>query len=192
MPDGGTRLHIVPPAWDRSRTTLVLNLSATATIAGGRGPLALPRVRPVGARVADELWMAWTEPGMTLRPSAARGLAWIRSKLLAGSVGGAAVPSGFRESLAWRWIAADAEGRVDRDRVETTPIGTVDLTAMVDPGRLRLNARIVVDAGDEPLRSLVIGATEPSDWTFQDEASSTSRTTRPATSGRWSRPSCGT
>ncbi len=55
LPEGGSRVHVSPP-WDAlTERSLVLNVSVISTIAGGRGPLSLPRVKPVGARVSDEV-----------------------------------------------------------------------------------------------------------------------------------------
>ena len=175
LPDGGIRLHLVPPSLDRSRKSLILTVSATATTAGGRGPLALPRVRPVGVRISDELWLAWTEPGLTVRPTIARGLAWIDPKLVTESfTAGPAVSPGDRESLAWRWIADDADARIDRDRVESTPAGDVLLSATIDPDTQRLEARFTVHSEDEPLRSLAVALSEPVPgpgiWTFTEDA----------------------
>ncbi|MGE5754896.1 MAG: hypothetical protein ACM35G_04145, partial [Planctomycetaceae bacterium] len=170
-PDGGARVHVLPPSGDLARRSLVLNVAATATIAGGRGPLALPRVRPVGVRVADELWLAWTEPNLALQPTLARGLAWIDPRLAARPMGRA--PTGLREALAWRWTADDAEGRVDRQRIEIEPSGAVSLTATVDRGRLRLDGRVAVQAGGAAITTIPLGANEPIDpaeWRFHDAA----------------------
>ncbi len=78
---GGVRVHVVPPAGAPDRGLPILTVEAPATVAGGRGPLALPRVRPVGVRIADELWVALTDPSLSLRPTAAKGLAWIDPRL---------------------------------------------------------------------------------------------------------------
>lgn len=161
-PDGSTRLHISPPTGDLPGGRVVVKVWATASVAGGRGPLALPRVRPVGARVADEVWVARAEPGVSLQPTRARGLAWIdpaeagTSPPLRGDE-----PEGLRPVLAWRWTDGDGEARVERGRAGVEPRGAVEMVATVAPTRLAVTARVVVQANDEPIRTVVLGLSEP-------------------------------
>ncbi len=173
-PDGAVRIHVVPSAAQLARASVVLNVSAVARIAGGRGPLQLPRVRPLGVRTVDEIWLAWADPTLTLRPTLARGLAWIDPKVVtSASAPDPTIPSELRETLAWRWIDAAGEARVDRERLGSVPSGSVQLEAMLDPHRIRLNGRITVNAAGEPVRSLAIGLTEPvaapERWRFTDD-----------------------
>ncbi|MDR3636567.1 MAG: hypothetical protein P4L84_22385 [Isosphaeraceae bacterium] len=183
LPDGGVRVHAVPSSVQLARPSVVLNVSAVARIAGGRGPLSLPRVRPVGARVSDELWVARVGPGLTLRPSSARGLAWVDPKVVAPAAAEKGAATELSDGLAWRWIADDAEGRVDRERVGTDPSGTVHLQVRINPHRIRLDGRLDVDAGDDPLRTLAVGLTEPlgavDRWHFMDEATGLEVPARP-------------
>lgn len=185
LPDGGVRVHVVPSSVQVTRPSLVVNLSAVARIAGGRGPLSLPRVRPVGARVADEVWLARVGPGLTLRPASARGLAWVDPKLVASATGGPerGVPSDMTESLAWRWIAADAEARVDRERVGASPSAMSHVQVRLDPHRIQFEGRLEVEAGEEPLRAVAVGLTEPlgepGRWRFTDEANGLEIPARP-------------
>jgi len=168
--DGGSRVRVVTPPGDWAGRSLVLNVTATSSAAGGRGPLALPRVRPVGARVVDEVWSARVDPGFGLRPTRARGLAWLDPA--AHAVPGPAADE-TRPAIAWRWTADDAEGRVDRERSDADRRGSVGLTATVAPDRLVIDARVVVVSRDETVRSLTLGLTEsvadPNAWRFLDE-----------------------
>jgi hypothetical protein len=199
LSSGGVRVHIVPPAGLPDRGPLLLTVEATATIAGGRGPLALPRVQPVGARIADELWVAWTEPSLTLRPTAARGLAWIDPRLVTGPPGGTGAASataaaavatavnpaegGLRGTLAWRWIAPQAEAQVDRQRIDIEASGTVDLRARVDRTRMKYDGQIVFQAGEDAIAALAIATTGPwpdaETWHFEDEATGLELQQRP-------------
>jgi hypothetical protein len=179
-PDGGARVRVSPPTGDLARRPLVLNIAATATIAGGRGPIALPRVRPVGVRLADELWLARIEPSLALHPTVARGLAWIEPRLAAGSM--PRPSTGERDALAWRWIAERAEGRVDRERIEAEPSGAIDLRAVLNLGRLRIDGRITIQAGSESIATIPLTATEPldpSEWQILDRATGLKLTRRP-------------
>jgi|GEM_PF-1275651 len=174
-PDGAVRLHVTPPSGDLPGGALAVNVWASATVAGGRGPLALPRVRPVGTRVADEVWVARTEPGMTLQPTRARGLAWIDpTSVPAGALKAEADAESLRPALAWRWTADDGEARVERGWAEPAPHGTVELVATVRPARLSVHARVVVLSRGEPVRSVVLGLSDPVDdpdgWRVTDEA----------------------
>jgi hypothetical protein len=179
-PDGGDRLHVSPPSGDLAHRPLVLNIAATATIAGGRGPLTLPRVRPLGVRVSDELWVARIEPILTLQPTHAHGLAWINPRLVDGPAGEAS--NGQRDTLAWRWIADTAEGRVDRERIEADPGAAIDLRAVIDHTRLRLDGRIAIQAEGEPIATIPLTASEPIDrgeWQAIDRATGQKLTRRP-------------
>lgn len=174
--DGTVRVHVTPPSGDFMRNALVLNLAATAAIAGGRGPIMLPRVRPVGARVVDERWLAWTESGVTLQPVMARGLAWIDPALVIGPTAERPeAPGGLREALAWHWIADEGEARVERGRVRSDPTGKIHLHATVDRDRLGLEWTIAVDVGERRVRSVVLGLAEPiagaRRWRFTDASS---------------------
>ena len=166
---GGIRVHVVLPSADRPDRTMVLDVSATSSVAGGRGPLALPRMRPVDARVSDEVWTAQGEQGVVLTPTQAKGLTWLDPQVvLPSSVSGRDSPT-----LAWRWTADDASARVDRERPGTAPGAAVQLIATVSPERLELTARIGINVGDEPIKTLAIGlsppSSDPNGWRLLDE-----------------------
>lgn len=189
LPGGGVRVHVAPPSGDFARSSLTLNVTATASIAGGRGSILLPRVRPVGGQVVDERWLAWTESGVTLHTESARGLAWIDPSLVIGpATRRLESPAGLREALAWRWISEQAEARVERDRAPSEPSGSVDLLAIVERDRLRLDWKISVDAGEEPLRSIPLAVAEPmadlGRWRFTDEATDLELPRRPLSAAR--------
>jgi hypothetical protein len=175
LPSGGTRLHVALPAASLSQQELALVLAANSTIPGGRGPLELPRVRPVGARIVDEAWVAYVDSGTMIQPTSARGLAWIDP----GEVPGLLVPRGsgsdLREALAWRWIADSALARVDRERIEQEPRASIRVTARVDPhgDRLSLDGRLIVSSGAESLDSIPFWINLPGgsleSWHFADD-----------------------
>jgi len=175
LPGGEVRVHVLPPSGDFSRTDLVLVLAATATFPGGRGPMSLPRVRPVGVRVSDERWVAKTEAGLTLQPTAARGLAWIDPRLVIGTSEREKSASSLREALAWRWISERGEARVERERVEAEATGSVVLVANLTRERLGLDWTIRVPRPQDSLRSVVLAVSDPvapmQAWRFTEEAS---------------------
>ena len=120
-PGGGTRVVVTLP-------TSVDDPSAPRVVVGARhdgvGPIDLPRLRPVGARVAEELWTARPEAGLNLRPIAAEGLAWVDTEPVGG--------------LAWRWTSADGSARVER-RLLAPPAAARGLSlAAVGPSAARL------------------------------------------------------
>ena len=178
LPSGGMRVHVKPPSGEWTDRPLVLKLSATAAIAGGRGPLSLPRVRPVGARVSDEVWVALAESGLTLLPRRGRGLAWIDPSVVTASFSTLALKTPSAEpattpALAWRWTSDDAEARVERDRAEQSPWGAIEEVATIEPGRLTIKAHVAI-SGAEPIRTLALGLSEhvvdPETWRIIDEA----------------------
>jgi hypothetical protein len=167
LPGGGVRVRVASPSGEWTDRSLSLVVTATAAVAGGRGHLALPRVRPVGVSVLDEVWVARAESGVTLLPTRVRGLAWIDPPAVSPPAGTQGIV------LAWRWTADDAEAWVERERAEVSPRGAVDLVASVSSSRLALDARVSVDVRDEPVRTLAIGLSEPvpepEAWRFVEE-----------------------
>ncbi len=141
-----------------------------------RGPLQLPRVRPVDTRIADEAWLAWVDQGTIIQPRQARGLVWIDPGGLAGFTSAPGPGSNLREALAWRWIAELGTAQLDRERIEQEPGATIRATARVDPAgrRLMVDGSLVVDAGALSLDSIPIWIGQPASaiagWRFNDES----------------------
>ena len=146
---GVTRIQVAVPAAAMARKELTLELGANSTIPGGHGPLELPRVRPVGTRIADDVWLAWVASGTMIRPSQARGLAWIDPKDDFNGTISPTSASELRQALAWRWISDDGSARIDRERVDQEPRASIWSNARFDPsGRLLLlDGRIEVSGG---------------------------------------------
>ena len=89
-----------------------MTVGASSTVVGrARGPLQLPRVRPVRTPILDEAWVAWVDPGTMIQPTLARGLAWIDPNEVPGLVAPRGAGAELREALAWRWIAENADAR---------------------------------------------------------------------------------
>ncbi len=102
----------------------------------------------------DEAWIAWADQGTMIQPTRARGLAWIDPREVPGLAGPTAAGSDGREALAWRWIAKQADARVDRQRIEQQPGASIRFHARIDAtgSRLVLDGRILVYAGAHALR----------------------------------------
>ena len=110
LADGSTRLRVLLPGREKSQESRPLVIGATSTARGGRGPLVLPRVRPVGVPVADEVWVAMVDRTMNLTPTVARGLVWIDPYRVEGLVGPAPLrASDPRPALA---LALECGGRL--------------------------------------------------------------------------------
>lgn len=174
---GGVRVRVPFPTGDWGSRAVALRVAATADIAGGRGPLALPRVRPVSGLVSDEVWVARTEPGISLQPRDVSGLAWIDPAVIPelpdpSTTRPAAAAEPWRPSLAWRWLTEPARANVERERTEPGTVASVQTTAVVSPDRVRLEARVEVDVRDQPIRSIVVGLSArqpaPEGWHFFD------------------------
>ncbi len=94
-------------------------------------------------------------------------------------------PAALHQALAWRWTSDRAEAQVARERVEADPAGSVHLTAaVVGRDALRLDWRIAVEAGAEPIRSIAVAldetdGAEADDWHFRDETTGLELARRP-------------
>lgn len=164
LPGGRARVIAPFPSQVMADTPIVMALSASSAIAGGRGPMALPRVRPIGARMVDEVWTSRVEPGLTLRPTTARGLAWIAPDRADVDVGESAAPGEeSRPTLAWRWTGEDAEARVERERAEVSGQGLVSTVASLTADHFHLDSRISLTAREEASRAMAFSLSEPID-----------------------------
>ena len=181
LPSGITRLHVALPTTTLIQHELVLEVSAISTVPGGRVPLDLPRVRPVGSRIVDEAWLAWVDKDTMIQPTVARGLAWIDPDEVSGLLTPRGPDSDLREALAWRWTADRAAGRVDRRRIRQEPSAAIRIHAQVDrTGRLlTLDGSLRVTAGARSLESIPIWVSQPEggleSWSFRDEVGSVAR-----------------
>ncbi|MEO6810258.1 MAG: hypothetical protein ABI353_14175 [Isosphaeraceae bacterium] len=156
---GGTRLFAhVPPSIDPTLDP-TLTLTATAVGPGQFGPRDLPRIRPVGVRIADEVWVARVDSGTVVRPTSARGLAWLDPSSLATDWAGAAT-LGLGQALAWRWIEADAEGRIQWSQPPATSTGETQVVAVVGPERLQADWLITLHRPEGDERTLAVLASE--------------------------------
>jgi hypothetical protein len=183
QPEGSVRVHTDLGSLDPARKEIVLELDATATIAGGRGETILPRVRPVGVRVNDETWVAWTESGVTLRPISAHGLAWIDPRLIPDApILESRTAAEAQRALAWRWTADVAHAQVERERVEPPPSASVHTHVTVDLDRIRLESQVSIRTREERLRSIAFAWSEPiadnARWSFTEGSSGQELTRR--------------
>ena len=175
LPSGITRLHLSLPEAIHTQKQVVIKVGANSSASSDRGPLQLPRVRPVASRIVDEAWVARVDPGTMIQPTKARGLAWIDPAQVPGLLAASATASDLREALAWRWIASAAEARVDRERIELEPGATVRIHARIDPtlGRLILDGQLLLYAGAGPIDSVPLWINQAGglrrSWRFQDE-----------------------
>jgi len=126
---------------DSSGRTIALVVSATR-IEPSPATLVLPRVRPPAGtvRVADERWVAATEPGWEIEPKSSRGVAWSDPSAMAPASGDGATsePEASGQKLAWRWVAEDGEATVIGKRDPSRAEVDERLEAVVAGGRLRL------------------------------------------------------
>ena len=192
-PDGGTSVRFAPSAAGRDDRPLALTIVASAVGMGTTGPIDLPRVQPVsaGVRVAEEVWGVSLEPGLTLNPTAVAGLAWLDASEPGSPETRSSLREGdeLRDSLRWRWVGdAGAKARVDRIWDRPTARADVRTVATVRAGRLRLDWTLVVDATDEPVRSIPIrcgpGIEAPPAWKAFDPAGPRIETKAIAPAGR--------
>ncbi|WP_435010135.1 hypothetical protein P12x_001364 [Tundrisphaera lichenicola] len=178
---GGHRIQMIPPAFVGEARSLTLNLTASAQGLGSTGPLDLPRVRPapMSGRVVDEIWVATSPPGFSVRPILGRGLAWIDPPEPVSDHTNVLPWAGMDlgTALAWRWLVDDAEARVIRARDREKPGAQVRLDASVVRNRLRLHWTLSLDELDDAATSIPIHLSEPLEvpirWKLIDSSGST-------------------
>jgi hypothetical protein len=181
---GGTRIHVALPPAMIARKEFTVELGAVCTESGDGRFLELPRVRPQGARVADEAWVAWVGSETLVRPNQARGIAWIdpRDAFPAASAGGG--PE-LHEALAWRWISESGSATIERERIDQEPRASITMTSRIDAGgeRLVIDGRIEIDANVATLGAIPVWVNAPGDalrsWRFQAETGGPPLLTRP-------------
>ena len=158
LASGTTLVQVAVPPGAQLRKELTLILHANAARPGARGSLDLPRVRARGSRIVDEAWLAWADSRTMVRPTQARGLAWIDPGQIPGLLSSREPNSNLRESLAWRWTALDAVARVDREPIEQELGASIRINAIVDSvnSRLTLDGTMTIVAGAEALDSIPI------------------------------------
>ena len=139
--DGSTRLHVLLSGGEGAPMGRALEISASSTATGGRGPLVLPRVRPSGLPIGDETWVAMVDPATTLTPISAYGLVWVDPARVEGMIGlSSSVSPDVRPALAWRWNGENAvdssEPRTGRTTAQgRSPVSFEDRTGWQEPSR---------------------------------------------------------
>ena len=163
LPSGSTRLQVAIPASALLGKELSLVYSASSIKPGARGPLELPRISLAGTRIEDDAWVAWADQATLIRPEAASGLAWIDPGQVPGLLPAREPFSNLREALGWRWISPTGRARLDREPIEQEPGASIVMSATVDPleGHVRLDGRLSVFAGAEPIETIPIWIERP-------------------------------
>ena len=137
--------------------------------------MELPRVRAVGASIVDEAWLAWVDDGTTIRPTRARGLAWIEP----GEVSGLPAPAALANLRQAHGLAMDIRGRRGPARPGThraSSHGIESRRARISPdGRsLSIEGTLLLSTGAEPVASFPLWIDQPGDslasWKFRDES----------------------
>ena len=149
-PGGGSRLVVHTPAGGEAGAAIVLDLTATASSRARPKELELPRVTPVGVRVADEVWTLRADPGVAVVPRQARGLAWIDPATIDPLKSAVARLFATKPILAWRWTTGDGQAIVGIRSSAPTNAVEAWTVAMVQGDRLILEYNLVVDARDRP------------------------------------------
>ena len=179
---GGVRVVIpVPPTLDVTQP-LIVSLSAVLgepSSSADLEPLELPRILPAGTRLLDERWVAWTEPGYSLRPLDLKGLAWIEPASV-----GLEPPATAEAGLAWRWNAAEATGSILVEPRDIPPRAQIIEIIETSAEHQRCQFRVELDLGETSLRSIPIGwigpGSPPSSWRIEGTSGGTTATLVPS------------
>ena len=173
--DGPSVLRLTVPPSDAAPAGRTARIGATAT-GSPRFPrtTSLPRVRPLGRRIADEAWLALASARVEAAPAETRGLAWIDPAHVPG-LPPTSPPGDLRTLLAWRWTAAEASAPVEVRLAEPTPTGRLHLRARVDESgrRLEIAGRAEVSgpsAGPAVRAWFDVEADALAGWSFVDAA----------------------
>ena len=165
-PGGVTILRARPSTPGEPGVMATLVVAATAEGSASSGLLELPRLRPIPGPVAEEHWIAEIDPAWTIRPTQARGLAWVDPPVASEIEDptrpqpmGPAVPG--TGHLAWRWIDPAGEGRVECLRVASKPDARVRTLVSVETDRIHYEWRVEVEPSESAPRTLRIGSAEP-------------------------------
>jgi hypothetical protein len=174
LADGSARLRALIPKREKPQESRPLVIGATSTVRDGRGPLDLPRIRPAGVPVADEVWVAMVDRTMNLTPTEARGLVWIDPNRVEGPMGPAPLRTfDPRPALAWRWNADAGFARVQRELIEQAPRAEIHYRAHVEEDGLHLvlEGQISLFRGTRPLSQLPVWESESKSgqgaWSFR-------------------------
>ena len=116
-----------------------------------------------GTRIVDDAWVAWADQATMIRPTEASGLAWIDP----GQVPGLLPRASRSRICARRWDGGGSSptgrARLDREPIEQEPGASIVMSATVDPleGHVRLDGRLSVFAGAEPIEAIPIWIERP-------------------------------
>jgi hypothetical protein len=146
-PGGGMTLRAPSPSLEMDGSP-ALFITATALKTKPYGAVALPRPRPIDARIADELWVVKAEPDSEIVPLQARGLAWVDPVVASPDAGRAFTDhEGLRDVLAWRWIDSDGRGELEHRRRETRPVASAWTSVAIERSRVRFDWYISLRLG---------------------------------------------
>ena len=154
-PSGGSIVRAQVPATAEAASTVALTVSATLVGLAREASVPLPRVRPVGARLADETWTVRDEAGVEVEPRSTHGLAWIDPATV-GPAGPPPEKEGLRDLLAWRWTDPDGSGTLDRRRPEPSPKAEAWTALAIEGARVRFDWFVALDGSDGPTPPLPI------------------------------------
>jgi hypothetical protein len=157
---GGTRVVVQPPSGLVETGGVAVRLDAVAS--GGRSSrVAAPRIRPVGARINDELWRVRGEPGTTIEAVEARGLSWADPSALDDLDPDPATDAQPQASLAWRWVEADGEAVFAAARTLHPPVGETFVVGQVGGDELVADWYVALEPRDARIEDVVVRFNEP-------------------------------
>jgi hypothetical protein len=158
-PSGRTQIQVALSSSLEAGRSLTLQVSASAAELGSSGVMSLPRLKPLGAELVDDLWRAQIEAGWRARPTAAQGLVWIDPFFVLPE---ADRPFdfflGIRGHLAWRWLQRDGGAEVERVQVTPTPSADIRCLATVEAERLICDWLVTLEL---PPQAIVMTSSAP-------------------------------
>ena len=141
-----------------------LEIAASSTAAGGRGPLVLHGPVPSGLAILDETWVALVDRTMILTPISAHGLVWIDPSRVEGAIGS---KSAVSPDVAPPWpgtgMARTRQPAWTENRPSKCP-GPRSSTAQKveqDGKHLAVEGQILIKPGSSPLNVLPVWVSQP-------------------------------
>jgi hypothetical protein len=146
-----SRIRIVPPTLEGEVATFTIRVNAIRKSSDIASKFEMPRIRPVGVMIEDEIWLAHAEGDRIVQPLDVKGLAWIDPAMLKGNALLPGVDSTLMEhACAWRWTGTGGKFLATIAAAPRETRSAIDGRALIVEGRLRADWHLSIQPGSQP------------------------------------------